>query len=259
MIDLGKPFSEAYKDIIDALEDRVRYGVEQPARQRFSFEGARTTYELPDTAYAVTRVTGLRDRQVYVFEPGEDFRFANSRLIWLDEGAKPDQGSRFEVEYTYRERPAGLTDFNPGSVVGTLVRTVARQMKLIYDQMDEAYRRAFIDEATGVALDNVVALLGVTRIPAQQAEGGVTFFRRRATTTPVGIPRDTRVADESGRTFATQEYAEILDQIDEYGTQSEGIIRTNNRIAELVGVWRQGEDPETDLPARPEGAHRLRG
>jgi uncharacterized phage protein gp47/JayE len=248
MIDLGKPFSEAYKDIIDALEDRVRYGVEQPARQRFPFEGAGTTYELPDTTYAVTRVTGLRAKQAHVFEPREDYRFANSRIIWLDEGAKPDQGSRFEVEYTYRERPAGLTDFNPGSVVGTLVRTVARQMKLIYDQMDEAYRRAFIDEATGVALDNVVALLGVTRIPAQQAEGRVTFFLRRATNTPVGIPIHTRVDDESGRTFATQEYAEIPDQTDEYGTQSEGLIRTNNRIAELVGVWRQGEDTETASP-----------
>ena len=247
MIDLGKPFSsEAYKDIIDALEDRVRHGVEQPARQRFPFEGVGTTYELPDTTYAVTRITGLRERQAYVFEPGEDYRFANSRIIWREDGAKPDQGTRFEVEYTYRERPAGLTDFNPGSVVGTLVRTVARQMKLIYDQMDEAYRRAFIDEATGVALDNVVALLGVTRIPAQQAEGTVTFSIKRATTTPVGIPGDTRVADESGRTFATQEYAEIPDLTDEYTTRSKGVIRTNDRIAELVGIWRQGEDPETD-------------
>jgi uncharacterized phage protein gp47/JayE len=248
MIDLGKPFSEAYKDIIDALEDRVRHGVEQPASQRFPFEGAGTTYELPDTTYAVTRLTGLRNRQLYVFEPGEDFRFANGRIIWLDAGAKPDQDSRFEVEYTYRERPAGLTDFNPGSVVGTLVRTVARQMKLIYDQMDEAYRRAFIDEATGVALDNVVALLGVTRIPAQQAEGEVTFYRKRPTSTPIGIPRDTRVDDESGRTFSTQEPAEILDQIEEYGTQSDGVLRTANRIAELIGVWRQGEDPETASP-----------
>ncbi len=248
MIDPGRPFSEAYKDIIDALEDRVRNGVEQPASQRFSYEGTRTTYELPETAYSVTLVTGLRDRQAYVFEPGEDYRFANSRLIWLDEGARPDQGSRFEVEYTYRERPAGLTDFNPGSVVGTLVRTVARQMKLIYDQMDEAYRRAFIDEATGVALDNVVALLGVTRIPAQQAEGEVTFYRRRATNAPVGIPRDTRVADESGRTFATQGYAEIPAQTDEYGKQSGGILRTANRIAELIGVWQRGEDPETAPP-----------
>jgi uncharacterized phage protein gp47/JayE len=252
MIDLGKPFSEAYKDIIDALEDRVRHGVEQPARQRFPFEGAGTTYELPDTTYAVTRVTSLKEKKLHYFEPGKDYRFANSRIIWIAGGAKPDQGTRFEVEYTYRERPAGLTDFNPGSVVGTLVRTVARQMKLIYDQMDEAYRRAFIDEATGVALDNVVALLGVTRIPAQRAEGSVTFFLKRATDTPVGIPADTRVADESGRTFATQEDAEIPDLTDEYTTQSEGVIRTNNRIAQLEGVWRQGEDPESDPPLFPD-------
>jgi uncharacterized phage protein gp47/JayE len=252
MIDPGNPFSEAYKDIIDALEERVRHGVEQPARQRFPFEGSGTTYELPDTTYAVTRVTGLRGRQAYVFETDEDYRFANSRIIWREDGAKPDQGTRFEVEYTYRERPAGLTDFNPGSVVGTLVRTVARQMKLIYDQMDEAYRRAFIDEATGVALDNVVALLGVTRIPAQRAEGTATFYLKRATSTPVAIPGDTRVADESGRTFATQEDSEIPDLTDEYTTQSEGIIRTSDRIAELVGVWRQGEDSESDPPLFPD-------
>ena len=56
MIDPGNPFSEAYKDIIDALEERVRHGLEQPARQRFPFERFGTTYELPDTTYAVTRV-----------------------------------------------------------------------------------------------------------------------------------------------------------------------------------------------------------
>src|SRR5215217_9082191 len=253
MIDLGKPFSEAYKDIIDALEDRVRNGVEQPDRVQFTYKGTVSSYELPRQAYAITRVTGVVGGpggrgQFFEFVPDRDFRFGNNRIIWREgEGAEqPREGSRFEVEYTYRERPAGLTDFNPGSVVGTLVRTVARQMKLIYDQMDEAYRRAFIDEATGVALDNVVALLGVTRIPAQQAKGEVTFYRKRATNTPVGIARDTRVADESGRTFATQEYAEIPDQIDEYGTQSDGVLRTANRIAELIGVWRQGEDPETD-------------
>jgi len=245
MIDLGKPFSEAYQDVIDALEDRVRNGVEQPARERFTFEGTGRTYDLPDTTYAVTRVTGLRNTQYHVFEPGKDFRFANSRIIWLDSGARPDQGSRFEVEYTYRERPAGLTDFNPGSVVGTLVRTVARQMKLIYDQMDEAYRRAFIDEATGVALDNVVAVLGVTRNPARPARGEVTFYRRRATDTAVDIPKvTTRIADEGGRTFVTTEDGRILDQMDELGTQSDRVLRTANWIAEPIGVWRRGDDPD---------------
>ncbi|HEX2172927.1 MAG TPA: hypothetical protein VHL09_10840, partial [Dehalococcoidia bacterium] len=171
MIDPGHPFSVPYENLIAALEDRIRYGVEQPDRARFVFQRAVTSYELPRTAYAVTRVSGLRGGHFAVFVAGLHFQFSNNRVIWIDEGVRPDENSRLEVEYTYRERPAGLTDFNPGSVVGTLVRAVAREMKLIYEQMDEAYRRAFIDVASGVALDNVVALLGLGRNPALPARG----------------------------------------------------------------------------------------
>jgi uncharacterized phage protein gp47/JayE len=254
MIDLGKPFSEAYKDIIDALEDRVRNGVEQPDRVQFTYKGTVSSYELPRQAYAITRVTGVVGGpggrgQFFEFVPDRDFRFGNNRIIWREgEGAEqPREGSRFEVEYTYRERPAGLTDFNPGSVVGTLVRAVARQMKLIYDQMDEAYRRAFIDEATGAALDNVVALLGVTRNPPLSAKGEVTFFLRGATDSPVVIPADTRVADESGRTFRTIEEGVIPQEKDEFRVQSDGVLRVTDRVAELVGIWLREVDPDPEL------------
>jgi uncharacterized phage protein gp47/JayE len=252
MIDLGKPFSEAYKDIIDALEDRVRNGAEQPDRVQFTYKGTVSSYELPRQAYAITRVTGVvggsNERgQFFEFVPGQDFRFSNNRIIWLDGAAQPREGSRFEVEYTYRERPAGLTDFNPGSVVGTLVRAIARQMKLIYDQMDEAYRRAFIDEATGVALDNVVALLGVTRNPPLSAKGEVTFFLRGATGTPLVIPADTRVADESGRTFRTTQEGVIPQEKDEFRVQSVGVLRVTDLVAELVGVWPREVEPDPAL------------
>ena len=252
MIDLGKPFSEAYKDIIDALEDRVRNGVEQPDRVQFTYKGTVSSYELPRQAYAVTRVTGVvgasNERgQFFEFTPGQDFRFSNNRIIWIEEATQPREGSRFEVEYTYRERPAGLTDFNPGSVVGTLVRAVAREMKLIYDQMDEAYRRAFIDEATGAALDNVVALLGVTRNPPLSARGEVTYFLRGATDTPVVIPADTRVADESGRTFRTLQEGVIPQEKDEFCVQSDGVLRVTDLVAELVGIWPREVDPDPDL------------
>jgi len=144
-----------------------------------------------------------------IFQPDVHYRFSNNRILWVHPSERPDENTRFEVEYTYRERPAGLTDFNPGSVIGTLIRTVAREMKLLYEQMDQAYRRAFIDQATGVALDNVVALLGVTRNPATKARGSVTFSRKTATDRDITIPAGTRVADESGRTFVTTEAAMI--------------------------------------------------
>ncbi|MFL9458441.1 hypothetical protein AB0758_46540 [Tolypothrix bouteillei VB521301_2] len=87
---------------------------------------------------------------------------------------------------------SGLTDFNEGSVILTIVHAVARELALIYKQIGVAYDSAFIDEATGIALDNVVALLGVKRRQASKAEGEVTFFRDKMTTKTITIRKNTR-------------------------------------------------------------------
>lgn len=239
MTQLGRPFSEEYAAVIAALRARVLEGVEQPARPvRFTFEGPGGTYRLPEAPYAVTRVVGLLGGSPREFVPDKDFRLSGDRVVWLQGGEWPDERSRFEVEYTYRERPSGLTDFTPGSVVGTLVHAVARQMKQIYDQMDEAYRRAFIDEASGVALDNVVALLGVVRNPALKATGEVTFFLRGAPRAPVVVPFDTRVADENGHAYRTTAEGTILaEEADELVAEEGGVLRTGRRIGTLVGIW----------------------
>ena len=233
MIDPGHPFSVPYEDVIAALEDRVRNGVEQPDRARFVFQRAVSSYELPREAYAITRVSGLMGGLFAVFTPGLHFQFSNNRVVWIHDDERPDENSRIDVEYTYRDRPAGLTDFNAGSVVGTLVRAAAREMKLLYEQMDEAYRRAFIDVAEGVALDNVVALLGVGRNPALPAQGEVTFFRR-APAGVIPIPAGTRIADESGRLFVTTAAAQILEEADEFKPHEAGLLLTTDKIAELV-------------------------
>ena len=260
MTQLGRPFSEEYADVIAALRERVLEGVEQPARPvRFTFEGPAGVYELPITPHAVTRVTGLLGGVLHEFKPGVDFRLLDNRIVWIDGGDRPDQKSRFEVEYTYRERPSGLTDFTPGSVVATLVHAVARQMKLIYDQMDEAYRRAFIDEATGVALDNVVALLGVVRNPALKATGEVTLYRRGKAKAPVVVPADTRVADEDGHAFRTTSEGTIeAEEIDELVAEEgdEGVLGTERRIATLVGIWDGATD---DAPRLEPVSYRVFG
>ncbi len=203
MTDPGHEFSVPYEALIQSLEDSVRNGVEQPDRYHFVFQSAITAYELPREASEITSVTGLRGKVFTVFQPGADFQFANNRLLWPDQTRRPDDGSGIDVDYTWRDRPAGLTDFNPGSVVGTLIRAVARELKVLYEQMDQAYRRAFIDVATGVALDSVVALLGIERHPAIKARGQVTFSRRTATGQPVVIAAGVSVADATGRTYVT--------------------------------------------------------
>jgi uncharacterized phage protein gp47/JayE len=254
MIDLGHPFSRAYEDLITALETQIREGVEQPDRQQVIFQSNVSTYPLPANTYALLKVSGRLEGNIVTFTLGKDYRFdtANTQLVWLqdpvdgDTPRHPEEGTRFEVEYTYREQSAGLTDFNPGSVLGTLVRAFARELKLLYEQMDQAYRRAFIDEATGAALDSVVALLGVTRNPALKAKGEVTFFRQQAADQTVTISAGTRVADESGRMFVTLDEAVIPLEIDEFKAQTNGIIRVNHQISELVGIWPQDANPETD-------------
>jgi uncharacterized phage protein gp47/JayE len=257
MIDPGSPFSVAYADLIQSLEDSIRSGVEQPDRFQFFFRGAVSTYELPRLVYAITQVSGVVQSAAIVFRAGQDYGFSNNRIAWLDGAQRPDEGSRVLVEYTYRERPAGLTDFNPGSVTGTLIRAVARELKLLYEQTNEAYRRAFIDTASGVALDNVVALLGIDRNPALKATGQVTFFRKTAAKTTVTIPAGTRIADQGGRIFFTLTDATIPAEIPgELQEQTGGVIQLHNRIAELIGIWRQtdAQAPENRLGTKDTAA-----
>lgn len=206
MLDPGRPFSatHSYLDLIHALEEQIRNGVQQVDQARFVFKTSESSYELPRWADAITTVSGVVANTPTMFQPGVDFDLRNNRLLWrLDAAAtRPDDATRFTVQYTYRDRPSGLTDFTPGSVISTLVCAVAHELKLLYEQMDEAYRRAFIDTASGVALDNVVALLGVSRKLAKNARGKVTF-RRKDTARAVTIRQNTTVATESGLTFAT--------------------------------------------------------
>ena len=238
MIDLGHPFSKPYKDLIDALEQNIREGVEQPTVDRFIFQSSVSAYELRQPAATITRVSGLVAGKTFtIFQPQLHYLFSNNRIIWVNSTERPLDGGYLEVEYTYRERPAELTDFNPGSVVGTLVRAVARELKVIYEQMDQAYRRAFIDEASGVALDNVVALLGVTRNPALKAQGEVTFFLRTATNRNIPIPVNTRVTDEGGRAYVTMAAGEIESVVTEASRVTDLNVRVKNKIAELEGIW----------------------
>lgn len=209
MTDPGNPFTVPFGDLVAALEDRVRDGVEQPASVRFVVPASTNSFELPAGTHAVVSVAGLLRGAYTVFTERVHYDVLGNRLVWIRPDETPDPGSWLDVDYTYRERPAGLTDFSPGSVVGTLLRAVAYEMGSLYAQMDEAYRRAFVDQATGVALENVVALLGIRRKAALKATGSVTFFRRRAADARIPIPPGTRVTDRAGRAFVTTAAAGI--------------------------------------------------
>jgi uncharacterized phage protein gp47/JayE len=242
-------FTASLQDVITALETSVREGVEQPASVAFFFQPGASGYDLPRAAVSVTRVTsvvradvsGVVRNKLVTFHPGQ-YRLDGSRLVWVEknQAALPAEGARFEVEYTYRDLPSGLTDFNPGSVAGTLLRAVAREVTLLYNQMNEAYRRAFIDEAEGAALDNVVALLGVRRNAAQKAAGRVTFFRKKAAQQSVVIAPGVRVSDQSGRVFVVIGEGGSIPS-EPVGEELRGKNRRlKNLAASLAGVWPLG-------------------
>lgn len=248
MIDPGHPFSVPYRELIEDFEERLRHGVEQPATRRFVYTSEIASYEIAAAVESVERVSGMAAGRFTVFEAGVHYRFGNNRIHWIHPTETPDEGSRVEVGYTFRERPSGLNDFNPGSVAGTLVRAMAREVKLLYEQVDEAYRRAFIDIASGVALDNVVALLGVERNPAQKAAGEVSFLVKKAVESDIPIPVHTRVADAGGRFFVTTVAGFLVPESSERAVAEGDRLRLAERVAEVVGIWPSTDDPETDPP-----------
>lgn len=127
---------------------------------------------------------GTLNGSPYVFSKGLDFKLSDDMLEWLDSGSKPDDKTPFFVNYRL-DAPSEITDINPGSVVRTIVESIALEMDFLYAQMNQIYNSGFIDTATGKSLDLVVSLLGITRKPAGYATGAVTFGRE---SDPEGIP-----------------------------------------------------------------------
>jgi hypothetical protein len=87
-----------------------------------------------------------------------------------------------------------LTDANEGSVVRTLAEAFARELAVCYEQLDSVYRNAYLDSASGPALDNVVALLGLERQRGGHLEGTATFSRGQPAPEDIHIPLGTLVA-----------------------------------------------------------------
>ena len=96
-----------------------------------------------------------------------------------------------------------LTDVTEGSVVRTLLEAFARELAVCYEQLDIVYRYGYLDTAEASALDNVVALLGMTRRRAGHVEGSVLFSRNIPTPDDINIPAGTLVAGRDVQLFET--------------------------------------------------------
>lgn len=87
-----------------------------------------------------------------------------------------------------------LTDLAPGSVARTMVEATAREFSELYARMNAVYDAGFIDTATGASLDQLVALVGITRVDGAAEIAEVTLTRDSRITARVIIPAGSQIA-----------------------------------------------------------------
>ena len=127
-------------------------------------------------------------------------------LRFRENGRRPIPGSTLTVNYyPVRTNPTPLNDLNVGSVVRTLLETVAFELAVTYGHLDSIYKSAFLETAEGSSLDKVVALVGVKRLPAAHPVVKVRFERRTRTPGRITIPTGTVVTDDKAQRYLTQE------------------------------------------------------
>lgn len=143
---------------------------------------------------------------------------------------QPAPGTTLTVNYyPLRTRPTPLTDINVGSVVRTLLETVARELAGQYLQLQRVYESAFVGTARGTSLDNVVALVGVRRLKRGHPVGQARFWRRQGSAGSIYVPINTVIRDNKGA---------------RYRTSAEATVMPNQA---WVDVWVQGESPRSPL------------
>lgn len=76
-----------------------------------------------------------------------------------------------------------LTDTSP---LKQFINSIATEFFNSWSELENTYYSGYIDHATGQSLDNVVAILGITRNPAVKAAGQVTFSGTDTTVIPAG-------------------------------------------------------------------------
>ncbi len=127
-------------------------------------------------------------------------------IRFRESGRRPVPGSQLTVNYyPVQTQPVPLTDLNVGSVVRTLLETVARELAVGYQHLELIYKSAFVETAEGSSLDKVVALVGVARLPVGHPIVSVRFSRRAGTPGRITVPAGTPIVDTSGNRYQTLE------------------------------------------------------
>ncbi|MCP4115981.1 MAG: hypothetical protein GY737_11350 [Desulfobacteraceae bacterium] len=149
----------------------------------------------------IVAVHGSRNGQSHAFVKDKDYALSQdgSQLQWMEEGAAlPDRGTVIHVNYLPESVNGALNDIHVGSVLRTLAESVGLEIARLYAQLEAVYKSAYIDTASGRALDNVVALLGTRRVKAGRFSGEIEFTRTPGSRGSIFIPAGMRVMTVGG-------------------------------------------------------------
>ena len=91
-----------------------------------------------------------------------------------------------EIENSQRAAIGAQIQLGADSIIGQINAILAQRLALLWELMQEVYSSFDPDEATGVTLDNLAALTGVTRLPATPSTGVLTLTGTPATNVPAG-------------------------------------------------------------------------
>ena len=108
----------------------------------------------------------------------------------------------------YVEAAGEQPELAQGSPERLLIGAMAVQYYQALQYIDRAGKKGLLKFSEGDYLDNIGALRGIVREPAQRASCKVRFTLSDARTEPVGIPGGTRLS-YANLFFATDEYKEI--------------------------------------------------
>lgn len=140
---------------------------------------------------------GLNDYEL-VADPSDPEDVSTIRFLRFGNKPVPDTDVRVNY-YPRTTEPTPITDLNVGSVARTLLEAAAKEMAILYAQLNLAYDSAFLETATGSSLDRVVALLGYRRFRAGSPVGTVAFARRAGALGEITIPAGTPITDASDK------------------------------------------------------------
>jgi len=182
-----------------------------------------------------------------------------------------------------------ITNLNPGSVIRTILETIAKAMSDLYQLIHTVTRAGFIQTAEGKWLDLKVRELGLIRKQGQKATGYITFYRNTPKDENITIPAGTivkTVKDSSGQEYRFKTIEEIIlpagetevftlieaeNQGSNYNVGKETIVKISTHISGIDGVinksvnlgagsrsWQVmvGADIETDEDLRSRAIYR---